>query len=98
MCLVRSGRSWVLVDSGWAGSGPAIRRAATRCRPGARPAAILLTPIHPDHSGAAGDLALSWQVPVYVDAAELPMAPGRYLPEYSMPLVPDGDGRTLVPW
>lgn len=85
--LVGSGWTWTLVDAGWASSAAAIRTAAEAVfGPGARPAAILLTHIHPDHSGSAGTLARSWQVPVYVHADELPMAAGRYLPQYAMPL------------
>jgi glyoxylase-like metal-dependent hydrolase (beta-lactamase superfamily II) len=85
--LVCSGSTWTLVDAAWAGSTEAIRTAAAALfGPGARPVAILLTHIHPDHSGAAGPLARSWGVPVYVRADELPMAAGRYLPQYSMPL------------
>lgn len=80
--LVGSGGTWTLVDAGWAGSADAIRTAAESVfGRGARPAAILLTHIHPDHSGSAGTLARSWEVPVYVGAAELPMAAGRYLPQ-----------------
>jgi glyoxylase-like metal-dependent hydrolase (beta-lactamase superfamily II) len=85
--LVRSGSTWTLIDAGWTSSAKAIRTAAEAVfGPGARPAAILLTHIHPDHSGSAGTLARSWQVPVYVHAVELPMAAGRYLPQYAMPL------------
>src|SRR5215207_9700575 len=85
--LVRSDSTWTLVDAGWASGAEAIRTAAEAVfGPGARPEAILLTHIHPDHSGAAGTLARSWQVPVYVHANELPMAGGRYLPRYAMPL------------
>jgi glyoxylase-like metal-dependent hydrolase (beta-lactamase superfamily II) len=81
--LVSSGSTWTLVDAGWASSAAVIRTAAQAVfGPGARPAAIVLTHLHPDHSGSAGTLARSWQVPVYVHAAELPMAPGRYLPQY----------------
>jgi deazaflavin-dependent oxidoreductase (nitroreductase family) len=87
VCLVRSGQAWVLVDAGWPGSAATIRGAAESLfGTGARPAAILLTHIHPDHSGAAGELARAWDVPVYAHADELPMAPARYLPEYGMPL------------
>jgi glyoxylase-like metal-dependent hydrolase (beta-lactamase superfamily II) len=85
--LVRSGESWSLLDTGWAGSAAAIRRATEAVvGPGGRPAGILLTHIHPDHSGSAGELARSWGVPVHVHSCELPMAAGRYLPEYGMPL------------
>jgi deazaflavin-dependent oxidoreductase (nitroreductase family) len=85
--LVSSDSAWTLVDAGWASSAAAIRTAAEAVfGPGTRPTAIVLTHIHPDHSGSAGVLARSWQVPVYVHADELPMAAGKYLPQYSMPL------------
>ncbi len=85
--LVRSGETWVLVDAGWGDSAEPIRAAsAAVLGPDARPAAILLTHLHPDHSGAAGRLARDWGVPVLAHGAELPMAAGRYLPEFSMPL------------
>jgi glyoxylase-like metal-dependent hydrolase (beta-lactamase superfamily II) len=85
--LVGSSAAWTLVDAGWPSSATAIRAAAEALfGPGARPTVILLTHIHPDHSGSAGTLARSWQVPVYVHAEELPMAAGRYLPQYAMPL------------
>ncbi|GAA4285948.1 MBL fold metallo-hydrolase [Georgenia daeguensis] len=86
--LVRSGGgTWVLVDAGWRASAPAIEAAAGRLLgPDVRPTAILLTHLHPDHSGAAGALARSWEVPVYAHADEVVMAAGRYLPERSMPL------------
>jgi len=85
--LVRSGPSWALVDCGWARSADPVHRAVERVLgPGNAPSALFLTHIHPDHSGAAGALARLWDVPVYVHKAELPMAAGRYVPEFSMPL------------
>ena len=85
--FVRSARAWVLVDTGWSWSGRSIERAAASLfGPASRPEAILLTDIHPDHSGVAGVLARTWRVPVYVHGDELPMARGRYLPEFDMPL------------
>jgi len=69
--LVGSDAAWTLVDAGWASSAEAIRTGAESVfGPGARPAAIVLTHIHPDHSGSAGTLARSWEVPVYVGADE----------------------------
>jgi glyoxylase-like metal-dependent hydrolase (beta-lactamase superfamily II) len=53
---------------------------------GARPDAIVLTHIHPDHAGSALELARLWDLPVHVHPAELPMAGGRYLPQYANPL------------
>lgn len=85
--LVRSGSTWAMVDCGWAGSAEPVRGAVEKILgPGSAPAAIFLTHIHPDHSGAAGTLGRLWGIPVFVHQAELPMAAGRYIPEFSMPL------------
>ena len=85
--LVRAGPVWVLIDTAWPHRGPLIRAAAESLfGMGARPAAILLTHIHPDHSGSALELARMWELPVHVHPAELALASGRYLPEYGNPL------------
>ena len=85
--LVRSGPGWVLIDTAWPHRGQVIRSAAESLfGAGARPAAILLTHIHPDHSGSALELARLWDLPVHVHPSELPLAPGGYLPEYGNPL------------
>lgn len=85
--LVRSGPSWVLIDAAWPHRGQLIKSAAESLfGAGARPAAILLTHIHPDHSGSALELARMWDLPVHVHPGELPLASGRYLPEYGNPL------------
>jgi glyoxylase-like metal-dependent hydrolase (beta-lactamase superfamily II) len=85
--LVRSGPAWVLIDTAWPRRGQSIKAAAESLfGPGARPAAIVLTHIHPDHSGSALELARLWGLPVYVHPAELVLAPGGYLPEYGNPL------------
>lgn len=85
--LVRSGQARVLVDAGWAGTAGSVQRAVERLLgPNEVPGAILLTHLHPDHSGAAGSLARNWDVPVYVHPEELPMAAGKYRREFSMPL------------
>lgn len=77
--FVRSGSSWVLIDAGWAKDGPAIRQAAEAVfGAGTRPAAILLTHVHPDHDGSALELARAWDVPVYVHPQELPQAHGDF--------------------
>ena len=77
--LVVGGASWFLVDAGWGSDGPRIR-AATRALLGPEtvPSAILLTHAHPDHSGAARELAESWGCPVYVHPFELPIATGDF--------------------
>lgn len=76
--LIDAAPKWVLVDAAWSGSAGTVMAAAESLfGTGTRPAAILLTHIHPDHSGAAGVLARRWRVPVYVHPAELAMAAAR---------------------
>ncbi|TNC27629.1 MBL fold metallo-hydrolase [Amycolatopsis alkalitolerans] len=75
--FVRSGSSWVLVDTGWAKDAPRIEQAAQTLF-GSLPAAILLTHVHPDHSGSAARLARVWDCPVYLHPAELPIARGEF--------------------
>jgi glyoxylase-like metal-dependent hydrolase (beta-lactamase superfamily II) len=85
--LVRSGPGWVLIDTSWPRRGRLIRAAAESVfGPGSRPVAIVLTHIHPDHSGSALELARMWDLPVYVHPDEMVLAPGGYLPEYGNPL------------
>jgi glyoxylase-like metal-dependent hydrolase (beta-lactamase superfamily II) len=85
--LVRSGPGWVLIDAAWPHRTQLIKAAAESLFGlGTRPAAIVLTHIHPDHSGSALELARMWDLPVYVHPAELVLAPGGYLPEYGNPL------------
>ncbi|RKO19321.1 MBL fold metallo-hydrolase [Pseudarthrobacter phenanthrenivorans] len=85
--LVRSGQGWVLVDTGWPNAGEQIVAAAESLfGADVPPAAIVLTHIHPDHSGAAPELARRWNLPVHVHPAELPQAPGQLLDEYANPL------------
>ena len=81
--FVRSGSSWALIDAGWAKCGRTIKRTAESVfGANARPASILLTHIHPDHSGSARELAQMWKLPVYVHSDEMPLAPGGLMPEY----------------
>ncbi len=90
--FVRSGLSWVLIDTSWPNRGQVIKQAAERLfGAGTRPAAILLTHTHGDHAGSALELARSWQLPVYVHPGELRLAAGKYLPEYGDPI-----GRWLI--
>ena len=85
--FVRSGSSWVLIDTSWPNRGPLIKQTAEPSfGVGTCPATILLTHAHPDHAGSALELARSWDLPVYVHPAELPLAAGKYLPEYGDPI------------
>lgn len=85
--LVRSGQSWVLLDTAWPNAAEVIREAAESLfGVGTRPTAILVTHFHPDHSGAAGELARGWDVPLYVHPDELPFARGGYDAEHAHPL------------
>jgi glyoxylase-like metal-dependent hydrolase (beta-lactamase superfamily II) len=77
--FVRSGASWTLIDTGWAGDEPRILEAVAKLfGPESRPAAILLTHDHPDHGGAAKALAQRWEGPVWMHPAELPIAMGDF--------------------
>lgn len=87
--FVQSGASWSLVDAGWSRDGSAIRRAAASLfGRDARPASILLTHDHPDHAGAARELAQLWDCPVLLHADELPLAAGdvEAIQRYAGPL------------
>jgi glyoxylase-like metal-dependent hydrolase (beta-lactamase superfamily II) len=73
--LVRSGPTWALIDTAWGNSARAIQQAAESLfGANARPAAILLTHVHPDHVGSARELALRWNCPVYMHPDEMPLA------------------------
>jgi glyoxylase-like metal-dependent hydrolase (beta-lactamase superfamily II) len=91
--LIRSGSSWTLVDAGWSGNDEKTIAAVAESvfGPGARPASMVLTHLHPDHSGATRRLVERWGQPAYVHPDELPLAAG-YRPEYAIPL-----DRWLVP-
>ena len=70
--FVRSGASWVLIDTASSGQGDRIRAmAASLFGPGTPPANILLTHVHPDHAGSALELARAWSCPVYLHPAEM---------------------------
>lgn len=77
--FVRSGESSVLIDAGWASDAPRIERAAQSLfGTHVKPAAILLTHCHPDHSGSALQVARTWECAVYMHENELPIATGDF--------------------
>jgi glyoxylase-like metal-dependent hydrolase (beta-lactamase superfamily II) len=85
--LVASSSSWALIDTAWPSRARAGRDAAEALfGSGTRPATILLTHVHPDHSGAAYELARAWELPVHVHPAELPQAAGGILPGSANPI------------
>ena len=73
--FIGSREGWCLVDAGWPKHAAEIRHtAAGLFGSGTRPAAILLTHCHPDHAGAARELALGWRCEVLLHARDLPLA------------------------
>lgn len=76
--LVGHAARWILVDTGFPGFSRRIRRAAAhRFGVGSKPAAIILTHGHFDHSGNVDALARHWDVRVYAHAHELSYLAGR---------------------
>jgi glyoxylase-like metal-dependent hydrolase (beta-lactamase superfamily II) len=70
--FVRSGSSWVLIDTGSAKCDPEIQGAAESLfRANTPPSAILLTHDHPDHAGSTTALVRRWGCEVYVHPDEL---------------------------
>ena len=77
--LVRDESAWALVDAGWQQDGPRIDAAVHRLLGlDTRPAAILLTHVHPDHAGSARALSEAWGCPILLHPAEIPIAAGDF--------------------
>lgn len=71
-------REWILIDTGVPGMTGRIESAASaRFGEGARPAAILLTHGHFDHTGCLEKLAEQWDAPIYAHELERPFLDGR---------------------
>jgi glyoxylase-like metal-dependent hydrolase (beta-lactamase superfamily II) len=76
--ISRSSGEWVLVDCGLPHSDGRIRRwAEEQFGRGVRPASIVLTHGHFDHTGSVEELAAEWNVPVYVHTLEHPYVTGK---------------------
>ena len=85
--FVHSGTDWVLIDTAWAGSHDSIIAAADSLYgSGTRPTAILITHMHPDHTGSVRELVKRWDVPVYAHPAEVPQAQQKPVEEHTNPL------------
>lgn len=70
-------RQWVLIDSGVNGLTWLIESAAEeRFGAGARPAAIILTHGHSDHTGGVEKLAEKWDAPIFAHDLERPYLDG----------------------
>src|ERR1019366_5487955 len=73
--FVRSGSSWVLIDTASAKCDRVIQEAAeVLFGENTRPTAILLTHDHPDHAGSTFELARKWGCVAYLHPDELELA------------------------
>lgn len=83
--FVRSGSSWVLIDTGSAGCDREIQQAAESLfGTDTRPAAILLTHDHPDHAGSTPALVRRWGCSVYVHPDELALVSADFSTFFSL--------------
>jgi glyoxylase-like metal-dependent hydrolase (beta-lactamase superfamily II) len=88
-------RGWVLVDTGIPHTHQIMNAAAERFGEGARPAAIILTHGHFDHTGSVGELMDRWDVPsVYAHPDEMPFLTNQV--EYPPPDPLVGGGMALA--
>ena len=91
--VVQSGETWVLVDTMWRGRAELIRGAAeTLFGVGARPRAIVLTHVHPDHAGSASELAHMWDDASEADTARQVLSPGAGAVQFALD---QGPGQAL---
>jgi glyoxylase-like metal-dependent hydrolase (beta-lactamase superfamily II) len=90
--------AWVLIDAALPGTADTIASAAAdRFGPTSRPAGIVMTHGHFDHTGALATLAARWDVPVYAHPLELPFLNGTRSYEPPDPTVGGGVLAALSP-
>jgi glyoxylase-like metal-dependent hydrolase (beta-lactamase superfamily II) len=83
--FVRSGSSWVLIDTGSAKCDQEIQEAAESLfGADTPPSAILLTHDHPDHAGSTPALARRWGCAVYVHPDELALVTADFSTFFSI--------------
>ena len=83
--FVRSGSSWVLIDTGSAGCDREIQEAAESLfGVDTPPSAILLTHDHPDHAGSPPALVRRWGCTVYVHPDELALVSADFSSFFSI--------------
>jgi len=73
----KSDKTWVLIDTGLKGTHNKIKKLAGELFSGNKPACIILTHGHFDHTGSLLKLATEWQVPVYAHPLEMPYLTGK---------------------
>lgn len=73
--FVKSDKSWVLIDAGLVNCGKLIKDTAeVLFGANIKPSSILITHDHPDHAGAALELAHLWDCVVYLHPDEIELA------------------------
>lgn len=73
--FIRSGSSWVLIDTASINCSRLIIKAAESLfGKNARPTSILITHDHPDHAGSVLELARIWKCPVYLHPGDMQLA------------------------
>ena len=83
--FVRSGSSWVLIDTGSPKCDREIREAAESLfGANTRPTEILLTHDHPDHAGSTPELSRRWGCLVYVHPDELALVTADFSTFFSV--------------
>lgn len=96
--LIRTGESYLLIDSGPPPHADEVVAAVARATGGKGPRLILLTHAHPDHAGGLAALRAAWNPAILCHRDEVPFVTG----EWSYRQLPAGSlinwfGRFLIP-